>query len=162
MSAEPLPTMPPSSPVPARKKSKPSATRAASVRATRRRSEALRGNTNALKHGVFATVAAWPDVTVEVALTFGTHPDLDEIADARLVEQYALAAVHHRYASLRMGSLERFDAQLGAYASRLGALAERLERAVHERARERRAAHSPHVIDLSRYVPAPAALTEGE
>jgi hypothetical protein len=117
----------------------------------RRRSEALRGNANAYRHGVMAIVQNAPDTATECALTFASHPDLDPIADLRLVETYALAAVQFRRA------IAAIDAQgmtpvLTAYSSRLAALVERLEQKVHDREKERRAElRRGPVIDLSKY-----------
>jgi hypothetical protein len=102
----------------------------------RRRSEVLRGNARAFSHGIMAIVNNSADTATEVALTFASHPDLDGIADLRLVETYALASVQYRRA------IAAIDAQgitpvLTAYSSRLAALVERLERAVHDREKER-------------------------
>jgi hypothetical protein len=125
----------------------------------RRRHDLMLGNARALSHGVFAITANARDAAVEVALTFASHPGLDELADRRLAETYALAACQYRRA------LAAIDAQgmtpvLTAYSSRLAALVERLERAVHDREKERRAElRRGTVIDLSRYASTPREPT---
>ncbi len=115
---------------------KPSATRAASASRAQRRRMLLEGNVNALSHGVFAIVANQRDVQIEVALIYVARPNLDPIADLRLVEQLATANVQRHRAIAAMEG-EGFTQTLTSYASRLDALVERLERAVHERDRER-------------------------
>jgi len=138
-----------------RKPSKPSLTRSQSSRRRRLVQELQRGRPSALKHGVFAEVSNFPDVATEIALTFAAHGHLDPIADARLVEQYAIALTQQRKAIVAMAG--GMSSVLTSYESRLSALAERLERAVHERDRERspsRSAASSEEI-LSRYRPQP-------
>jgi hypothetical protein len=105
-----------------------------------------------VKTGIHATILNAPDVADEVALTFATHPHLDPIADFRLVEQLALAAVKYGRAVLAMETAG-WTAQLIAAARDFGNRAERLERAVHQRERERIADHTRAVVDLSDYRP---------
>lgn len=112
------------------------ATRSVSSSRSRRRAEALRGNVLALKHGVFADVANARDVAVEIDLIFATHAHLDPLADRRLVESLAVASVHYARATQAIDR-EGWQQQLIAAARDFGNRAERLERAVHERERER-------------------------
>ena len=114
--------------------------------------ELLKGNARALRHGVFASVANQPDVQIEVALIYAARPLLDPIADRRLVELLASTNVQRQRALLAMQS-EGLSALLTAYDSRLAALVERLERAVHERERERATVVGQLPADLSRYLP---------
>lgn len=102
----------------------------------RRRSEALKGNARAFSHGIMAVVANQPDTATECALTYASHPDLDPIADLRLVESYALAAVQYRRAVVAIYR-DGMTPVLTAYSTRLAALVERLEAKVHDRERER-------------------------
>jgi hypothetical protein len=102
----------------------------------RRRSEALRGNARAYSHGVMAIVNNSADSALEVALTFASHPGLDPISDLRLCETYALSSVQYRRCIAAI-DVQGMTPVLTAYSSRLAALVERLERAVHERERER-------------------------
>jgi hypothetical protein len=111
----------------------------------------LLGNSRALQHGVFAKSANARDVAVEVTLIYGTMPDLDDLADRRLVEQLALASVQHRRALLAIET-DGLTGTLTSYVIRLGQLVERLERAVHDREKERIAQlRRGKVIDLSAY-----------
>lgn len=117
----------------------------------RRRHDLLLGNSRALQHGVFAKSANARDVAVEVTLIYGTMPDLDDLADRRLVEQLALASVQHRRALLAIET-DGLTGTLTSYVIRLGQLVERLERAVHDREKERIAQlRRGKVIDLSAY-----------
>jgi hypothetical protein len=116
---------------------------------------------NALRSGIFAEVSNRPDVANEIAVLYATHPHLDPLADRRLVEALALALVQQRRAIVAMQT-EGMTSTLTSYESRLSALAERLERAVHERDRERspsRSAASSEEI-LSRYRPQPSPPKE--
>jgi len=106
---------------------------------SRRRWEVQRGNQNSMRHGIFAIVANEVDTATEIALTFAACPSLDGIADLRLVESYALAAVQYRRALAAIDT-DGLTSILTSYATRLAALTERLERAVHDRERERQAA----------------------
>jgi hypothetical protein len=127
--------------------------RSLASRRSRRRWEAARGNANALHHGIFAIVANEVDAATEVALIYAAHPSLDGIADLRLVESYALAAVQYRKALAAIDK-DGLTSILTSYATRLAALVERLERACHERERERQAAmRRGPIIDLSKYAP---------
>ena len=116
--------------------------------------EAKRGNTNSLRHGVFARVALEVDVAVEVALTFTIRPTLDPLADFRLVEDLAVVRVRHRRA-LEAINAEGPTANLTKWESNLGASSERLERAVHERAAQRakETAQATARPDLTAYRP---------
>ena len=132
--ALPTPSLPPASSLAPAKNALP--TRSLSAARSRRCWGAARGNQNSMRHGIMAVVANAPDTATEVALTYATHPGLEDLADLRLVETYALASVQYRRA------IAAIDAQgmtpvLTAYSSRLAALVERLERAVHEREKER-------------------------
>ena len=102
----------------------------------RRVQELQRGNTRALRHGVFAEVLNAPDVATEVALVYAGRPALDPIRDTRLVELLATTNVQRQRAIAAM-QREGMSQQLTSYDARLAALVERLERAVHERERER-------------------------
>lgn len=113
--------------------------------AGRRRREVRRHNPRALRHGIFADVLNEPDVMVEVDLLFATHPGLDRLDDARLVENLAQAAVQRLRAVKAMGAdLGALDNDrlrtLTAYEAKLAPLIERLERTVHERSEARLAA----------------------
>ena len=137
---------PPPEPVPMRRKTRPGASR------VRRVQELQRGNTRALRHGVFADVLNAPDVATEVALIYAARPSLDPIRDSRLVELLATTNVqrHRAIAAMERDGLSQ---QLTSYDSRLAALVERLERAVHERERERirdQRTQASH-LDLSQY-----------
>ena len=155
MTDAPAPLLPPSSALAPAKYASPARSLAASR--GRRRWEVLRGNQNAMRHGIMAVVANQVDSATEVDLTYATHPDLDDLADLRLVETYALASVQYRRA------IAAIDAQgmtptLTSYSSRLAALVERLERAVHDRERERQAQlRIGKVVDLSKYARDPNA-----
>jgi hypothetical protein len=72
---------------------RPSATRGASIARARRRSEAMRGSKRSTLHGVFAIVAAAEDVASELDLLAVAFPNLDPIADGRLMELLAIARV---------------------------------------------------------------------
>jgi len=143
--------LPPASPAaPARPVSK---ARSLAASRSRRRWEAARGNSNAMRHGIFALVANERDAATEVALIYAARPSLDGIADLRLVESYALAATQYRRA---LAAIDRdgLTSILTSYATRLAALVERLERACHDRERERQAAmRRGPIIDLSKYAP---------
>jgi allophanate hydrolase subunit 1 len=104
-----------------------------------------------MRSGIFAEVSNRPDVANEIALIFATHPHLDPLADRRLVEALALALVQQRRAIVAMQT-EGMTSILTSYESRLAALSERLERAVHERDQQRAAAKGKAgAVDLSRY-----------
>lgn len=134
-------------------KPRPSATRSASLRRARLSQEAKRGNTNALKHGIFARVHNAQDIANEAAIVFAAHPDLDPVADHRLVEALAIASVHHARAVLAIDE-QGYQSTLVAAARDFGNRQERLERAVHERDRERRKARQASAaVDLDRYRP---------
>jgi hypothetical protein len=107
--------------------------------ARRRRIRSLRlGNVNALEHGVRAQVQNARDVRIEIGLTFATHPALDPIVDRRLVEQLAVTRVQRQRVLLAMAT-EGFTSILTSYDARLAPLEERLDRAVRELDRQRRA-----------------------
>ena|SRR2546423_12149043 len=114
--------------------------------------EIRRGNANAWRHGVFSVIGNQLDVQTEVALVFASHPLLDPIADRRLVELYATTNVQRMRCLIAM-SEHGLTAQLTSYDSRLAALVERLERAVHEREQERRTVAGQQPTDLSRFLP---------
>lgn len=107
------------------------------MRLRRLREEMLRGNENAQQFGVFRRVTTLtPDIAMEIEATFIRLPALDRIGDRRLVER--VAADHVRY----MRCLERIEADglstaLQAAARDFGNRAERGERALYERERER-------------------------
>lgn len=118
----------------------------------RRVEELNKGNRNAWRHGIAATVAALPDMQTEVALIFASHPALDPIRDTRLVEHLAMITVRARRLHLEL------DAQgptpvLTSYSARLDPLLERLERSVHEREqlRIRQVADQSRTSGLERY-----------
>lgn len=73
-----------------------------------------------------------PDVATETALIYASHPELDPVADHRLVEQRAVALVHYARATVALEAGE-WQASVIAAARDFGNRAERLERAVHER-----------------------------
>lgn len=146
-------TQPVAVPFPKPGERRPSATRSASARLQRLREEAQKGNRNALRHGVFANVANSVDVATETAIIFATHEDLDRVADHRLVEALAIAAVHHARAILAIDA-EGYKPVLTGAARDFGNRAERLERAVHERNRERRRERTAaESVDLAKYRP---------
>jgi hypothetical protein len=120
----------------------------------RRVEEVRRGNPGAWRHGVFSIVGNQLDVMTEVALVFASHPLLDPIADRRLVELYATTNVQRQRCLIAMQE-QGLTAQLTSYDSRLAALVERLERAVHEREQERIAAAHTAPVDLSQYARTP-------
>jgi hypothetical protein len=127
--------------------------RSLASRRSRRRWELQRGNANAWKHGIFATTGNEVDAATEVALVFASHPSLDGIADLRMVEAYCLASVQYRRA-LQAIDRDGMTAVLTAYSSRLAAICERGERAVHDRERERQTnLRRGPIIDLSKYAP---------
>ena len=151
MTRRPPASQSPATAVPALPFRTPSLTRSASARRTRLRQEALRGNTNAMRSGIFAEVSNRPDVANEIALIFATHPNLDELADRRLVEELAISLVQRRRVFLAMQT-EGFTAVLTSYEARIGPLCERQERAVHDRDQQRAAAKGKAgAVDLSRY-----------
>lgn len=132
-----------------------SLTRSANASRARHVQEAKRGNVNALRHGAFATVQAWPDVSTETALIFATRPALDPIRDRRLVELLATSNVQRQRTLLAIEA-EGMSSTLTSYESRLAALVERLERSVHEREREReRERRAAEVEPLDKYRPRP-------
>lgn len=135
-------------------KRRPSTTRATSNERASRRRELLKGNANAWRHGIYSKVGNIPDVTVEVGLIFAARPTLDPIADRRLVEACALASCQYARAVVAMEA-EGFTSALVAAARDFGNRAERLERAVHERAAERAKAQAAATArpDLSAYRP---------
>jgi hypothetical protein len=122
------------------------------VSRARRVEELGKGNVNSLRHGVFALVANQQDVQTEIALTYAARPLLDPIADRRLVELLATTNVQRQRCLIAMqqGGLSQ---QLTSYDSRLSALVERLERAVHDRERERAIVARQRPVDLTRYQP---------
>lgn len=146
MTSEPRTSKASAEPVPMSRQRRPGASR------VRRVQELYRGNARALRHGVFAQVLNAPDVATEAALIFAARPSLDLIRDARLVELLATTNVQRQRA---IAAMERdgMSSQLTSYDARLAALVERLERAVHERERERikEARTSEHAADLSRF-----------
>lgn len=146
MTSEPRTSKAPAKPVPIGRQRRPGASR------VRRVQELHRGNVRALRHGVFAEVLNRPDVATEAALIFAARPSLDPIRDARLVELLATTNVQRQRA---IAAMERdgMSAQLTSYDARLAALVERLERAVHERERERLkdARATEQAADLSRF-----------
>ena len=151
MTRRPPASQSPATAVPALPFRTPSLTRSASARAQRLREEALKGNARAMRSGIFAEVSNRPDVANEIALIFATHSHLDPLADRRLVEALALALVQQRRAIVAMQT-EGMTSILTSYESRLAALSERLERAVHERDQQRAAAKGKAgAVDLSRY-----------
>ena len=113
-----------------------SSARSIAASRARRRSDLMKGNTISLHHGCFAVTANERDAAVEGDLIFVAHPALDAVADLRLVEQLALASVQHRRALIAI-EREGLTSLLTSYVIRLGQLVERLERAVHDRERER-------------------------
>jgi len=115
---------------------KPSATRAVSNARTRRVELIRQGRPGAWQHGTFSVVANAADVSVEHALVLASHPTLDPVADHRLIEDLCLARVQRNRALLAIEA-EGMSTTLTSYLARLMPLVERLERAVHERARER-------------------------
>lgn len=149
---EPMPSRSSPRPMPAPGPRRPSATRSASSRRRRLIQEAGKGNTNALKSGIHADVLNTTAVADEIAVTFATHPHLDSIADYRLVEQYSLATVRYARACIAIEA-DGWSATLIAAARDFGNRAERLERAVHQRERERIADHTRSVVDLSAFKP---------
>lgn len=138
--------------VPIKRRNSP--TRSASNTRASRRRELLRGNANSLRHGIYATVANLPDITTEVALIYAARPSLDPIADRRLVEACATASAQYSRAVVAM-ERDGFTSALVAAARDFGNRAERLERAVHERANERAKAQAAATArpDLSAYRP---------
>lgn len=129
-------------PATGRRRPRPSATRGASLSRASRVRELNRGNVNAWRHGVFAQVAAAPDVATEVALTLAAHPGLDPIVDRRLVELLATTRVSRQRALLAMAT-EGLTPVLTSYDARMAPLEERLERTVVERERLRLAERPP-------------------
>jgi len=130
---------------------KPSATRAVSNARTRRVELLGQGRAAAWRHGTFATVGNSADVTIEHALIIAANPSLDPIIDHRLVEDLALARAQRNRAMIALES-EGMTSTLTSYLSRLMPLVERLERAVHERARERvKDFRARPLVDLSQY-----------
>jgi hypothetical protein len=88
---------------------------------------------------------------------FAIHADLDPVADHRLVEALAIATVHHAKAVLAIEEAGHLATLLAA-ARDFGNRAERLERAVHERNRERaRERKAADTVDLERYRPKAAS-----
>lgn len=154
MTARP-PDPPPVSTAPVTSRPPVSPTRSANISRGRRRwLVANAGNVNSMRHGVFAQVANESDVATEIALIFAAHAALDLIADRRLVEAYAIAAVAYRRAMLAIDQ-QGMTPVLTGYASRFGAMVERLERATHDRDRQRQSEmRRVAVVDLSRYAPA--------
>lgn len=143
--------LPPSSSLAVAKIASPARSLAASR--GRRRHDLMLGNANALQHGVFALTANERGASIEAALLYVTHPDLDDLADRRLVEQLALASVQHRRALLAIEA-DGLTPTLTSYVIRLGQLVERLEHAVHDRERERQAQlRRGKIVDLSQYAP---------
>jgi hypothetical protein len=139
-------------PVPLPGESRPSATRGESNRRQRHVEEAKKGNRNAMKHGVFAVIANAPDVAMETALIYAARPSLDPIADRRIVEQLATASVQYARATVALSESDNWGSTLVAAARDFGNRAERLERAVHQRAQERaREAAKPNADDLAQY-----------
>lgn len=116
----------------------------------RRVEELGKGNARALRHGVFAVVNNQQDVQTEVALTYAARPLLDPIADRRLVELLATTNVQRQRALIAMQQ-DGLSQQLTSYDARLAALVERLERAVHDRERERQTVARQRPVDLSEY-----------
>jgi hypothetical protein len=123
----------------------------------RRVQEAGRGNVNAWKHGIYAEIAATPEIAIETALIFASHGSLDPIADHRLCESLAIARVHYGRAVAAIAA-EGYTANLVAAARDFGNRAERLERQVAERDVQRRAQweRAAGARDLSQYRPRPA------
>jgi len=115
---------------------RPSATRSISNRRSRRVELIRQGRPGAWQHGTFSVVANAADVSVEHALVLASHPTLDPVADHRLIEDLCLARVQRNRALLAIEA-EGMSTTLTSYLARLMPLVERLERAVHERARER-------------------------
>lgn len=140
-------------------KPRASSTRAASNSATRRAGLLRQGNVNALSHGVFAKVNNARDVSVEIALTFAAHPDLDRVADVRLVELFASTNVSLQRALVALDT-EGHTQILTGYASRTAALVERCEQRIFERERVRRREKGPkQVLDMALYAQ-PKAINE--
>lgn len=126
---------------------------ARSLSASRSRRKYLvgRGNQNALRHGIFGRVCNQVDVANEIVVTLAAHPDLDPIADLRLVESYCLAATSYRRA---LEAIERdgMSSTLTSFAARFAQLEERQEARLYERAKARQAElKRGHVVDLSKY-----------
>lgn len=120
-----------------------------------RRVELLgQGHSAAWSHGTFAVVANRPDVIVEHGLILAAHPALDPIVDHRLIEDLSLARVQRNRALLAMESAG-MTPTLTSFLARLMPLVERLERAVHDRERERvRDFRTRPLVDLAQYRPA--------
>ena len=123
----------------------------------RRRYEVGRGNQNALRHGIFGRVCNQVDVANEIVVTLAARPDLDPIADLRLVESYCLASVSYRRA---LEAIERdgMTPTLTSFAARFAQLEERQEARLFEREKARQAElKRGHVVDLSKYARNPEA-----
>lgn len=149
MTSEPLSQRPAAGGETATRRRKPGISRA------RRVEELLRGNVRAWRHGIFAEVAVRPDVEIEVGLIFAARPSLDPLRDTRLVEQLAMVSLRCRRVHLLID--EQGPTQLlTSYDAKLSPLAERLERAVHEREQLRIRARdeTSRSSDLARYRPA--------
>jgi hypothetical protein len=133
---------------------RPSATRGASIARIRRRQEALRGNRRSLIHGAFAKVMNAPDVAAEVDLIRVAFPNLDPIADERLVLLLAQTRATVARAFVALGEAEGVrSSPVTAFLSRQSALQERLERALYDRDRERAARLGAGADPLARYRP---------
>lgn len=152
MSERNLPTVPSAAdPKPSSSRRKPSATRSASVSRARRVELLGQGRPGAWRHGTFGVVGNAQDVSTEHALIIAAHPALDPVVDHRLVEDLALARVQRNRALIAIEA-EGMTSTLTSYLARLMPLVERLERAVHERARDRvRDFRRRPLVDLAAY-----------
>jgi hypothetical protein len=104
-----------------------------------------------LRHGVFSTVLNDPDVAVEVALVYAARPALDPVKDRRLVERVALDHVRY-FRACHAIEEQGLSPQLQAAARDFGNRAERGEKLLHERNRERQQEQrQAQQIDLSIY-----------
>jgi hypothetical protein len=119
-----------------RRKAGPSATRSQTLRRTAAVKSVLAGNARAMTHGIRSELVTRPDVQTEIALLYAANPGLDPIADRRLVELAAMTNVRLVRCVLALDE-QGHDRVLTAYFSKLAPLAERLERQLNERVRQR-------------------------
>lgn len=139
---------------------RPSLTRSQTLRRTMAVKAAMAGNGYAMTHGVRTALVSRPDVQTEIALLFAVEPALDPVRDRRLVELCAMTNIRLVRCDLAMEEHGE-TAVLTGYRSRLGPLAERLERQLHERAREREAARRAAAADPDAAFRYPRALGGG-
>lgn len=129
-----------------------SAARSLSAKRSRLRAELARGNVRALRHGVLARVNAAPDVALEVEAILALHPGLEQLRDRRLVEQLAWATISCARC-LEAIARDGMTPTLTSYHARFAMLAERLERAVHDRELERVSARNVGRDPFAEYRP---------